>query len=422
MFTTSHRPARRPGRRRLLPIVSRAGAIGTATLLASVSLTGPAAATGTASPSPDSSASPTVSEAANQAPQLTCGGVMTQAGSTESIRISVADPDGDPVTLSAHVSMFGVQPTVSGHVITYPAPTGTTGQDNFAVLATDGRGGEDYCEIGVLVQAGSASPTPTPTPTTPAPSTPVPSPSTPAPEPTTDAPTPTPAPRPTSDAPAPGHEPAPTPTSSPTSPAPTRAPVAPGPPSDEETTTSPGTVAPAPGTGGGDDSGTETPGEPSGGPSGGPADGAGGTGGDTGGADVGAPGMDTGPTGASEGGSDIARPPYADPDAGTGAPGAGGVPGHLGAVPLRPLADAQERLQDPGSGPIASDGGHPGTADPGPAPSASGPAEDVEASQTRVDRVADTGTSGWLFVVAGALVIALVGLVLLALPLRRRRH
>jgi hypothetical protein len=381
------------------PLLARLAAAGCSTLLAATALTAPAAATatapmaatGTESPSPgaSSSTSPAPAVALNQAPQLTCGGVMTQNGSIESIRVSVTDPDGDPVTLSAGVSMFGVQPTVSGHVITYPAPSSATGQDNFAVIASDGQGGEAHCEIGVLVQPGSTSPTPTPTPTEPSPS-----PSTPAPAPTTAAPTPTPVPQPTGDAPTPGGSPTPTPTSRPTSPAPTTAPVAPGAGSDDETVTSPGTTTPTPGTGRGDESAAGTPGSTDGtGATSGGVDGTAGTNGTNGtsGTNGGADGTGGGPdgdapatdTGSATGPDD--RSPVAPPP------------------PLRP-------------GPGADTGA--------PDPERSGAAEDrdVEADEVRVDRTADTGASGWLFGGVGVLMIALVGLALMALPRGRRQH
>ena len=98
-MTTTGQPLLIPHRsRNTRPLLTRLAVAGCSALLAATALTAPAAATGTESPSPSpvpedsSSASPTPAATLNQAPQLTCGGVMTQNGSTESIRVSVSDP------------------------------------------------------------------------------------------------------------------------------------------------------------------------------------------------------------------------------------------------------------------------------------------------------------------------------------------
>ncbi|HEY4616206.1 MAG TPA: hypothetical protein VIG75_12155, partial [Citricoccus sp.] len=64
-----------------------------------------------------------------------------------------------------------------------------------------------------------------------------------------------------------------------------------------------------------------------------------------------------------------------------------------------------------------------------PRPPADGPGTDPASdapeggdTQAAIDRMALTGMSGWLLGGAGVLLIALVGLALMALPRRRRRH
>jgi LPXTG-motif cell wall-anchored protein len=94
----------------------------------------------------------------------------------------------------------------------------------------------------------------------------------------------------------------------------------------------------------------------------------------------------------------------------------------LGSGSLRTLSNAQELLEGIDSGEAPRDGGDPETGDPDTAPSPTDEDRAAEASQIRADRLADTGASGWLFAMVGALMIALVGLALMALPRGRRQH
>lgn len=81
------------------------------------------------------------------------------------------------------------------------------------------------------------------------------------------------------------------------------------------------------------------------------------------------------------------------PDEGSGDPEGGAAVG----IPPRPPAD-------------------------GPGADAGSEAPEAGDTQAALDRMAVTGMSGWLLGGAGVLLTALVGLALMALPRRRRRH
>ena len=197
---------------------------------------GPALAQPTPEPSPSESVMPSI-----QPGLITCPGLLTTSGETETVRVDTTDP---AVTLTAGRSTAGGQVSVEGLTVTYTAATDYTGEDYIPITGTNADGQTGSCEITVIVDSPAPSPEPTDPPT------PEPSPE-PTPAPSESAPTPTPAPTPPA---APTTSPAPQPTA-PSAPAPSSPdePSAPAPTAPGATTapvTPPGTPADpsAPGT------------------------------------------------------------------------------------------------------------------------------------------------------------------------------
>ncbi|MEZ5744556.1 MAG: Ig-like domain-containing protein [Sphingomonadaceae bacterium] len=102
---------------------------------------------------------PAGSAGSNSSPVVTASkAVSTSAGTTITFEVGASDPDGDPLSYSVTNPGNGTAAVTTSGFITYTPDQGFSGQDEFAVSVTDGKGGLAAMSVSVSVAAALAAP------------------------------------------------------------------------------------------------------------------------------------------------------------------------------------------------------------------------------------------------------------------------